>query len=274
MASGAFAAMSSVDTMATTISQQVEQMILQAKKDSENRVRHELNAARSQLQHMDSVIIQLTERVERSARSRSGLGASEERQTVDQAFLRDQISALEQKWAHETKALKQDLHRTILAHNHNSDLMRHHRDALDEACRRLDAHLPREAERISQQLVHLDHLLRQSQAKSQAIDVLTEHLTALEAQVRAILPESSGAAAGPSFAPMAPGLLAGQPATVKASAPVADDGKFNAEAPVFVPRSQPQDADAGAGAAADKESAGSAEPAAAPADPAPAEEGK
>ena len=27
----------------------------------------------------------------------------------------------------------QDLHRTILAHNHNSDLMRHHRDALDEA---------------------------------------------------------------------------------------------------------------------------------------------
>ena len=83
------------------------------------------------------------------------------------------IKQLEQKWGSEVKALKQeslmaevydvcyenhtdvmtretqnrapwlqheplqsmwqDLHRTILAHNHNSDLMRHHRDALDEA---------------------------------------------------------------------------------------------------------------------------------------------
>ena len=65
------------------------------------------------------------------------------------------IKQLEQKWGSEVKALKQahmlqsregfsglrdrqddyviqDLHRTILAHNHNSDLMRHHRDALDE----------------------------------------------------------------------------------------------------------------------------------------------
>merc|ERR1719230_1965252 len=152
-------------------------MILQAKKDSENRVRHELNAARSQLQHMDTVINQLTERVERSARSRGGLGMAEDRQTVDQAFLSQQITILEQKWAHETKALKQDLHRTILAHNHNSDLMRHHRDALDEACRRLDAHPMRpEADRVNMQLAHLDHLLHQSQAKQQALDMVTEQL--------------------------------------------------------------------------------------------------
>jgi len=243
--------------MATTISQQVEQMILKAKGDSERRVRHELQAARTELQRMEATINQLTERVERSVRSRAGSLAhqSEERQIVDQAFLNQQICILEQKFAHETKALKQDLHRTILAHNHNSDLMRHHRDALDEACRRLDTHPMRpEAESVNMQVAHLDHVLRQSQAKQQAIDMVPDQLAILEAQVSAMLSDS---AANSVYRK-----------ALSAQAQAEADGKFNAEAPVFVPRSQPQDADASAGGAAASESAGSTEPAATPTEPA------
>ena len=33
--------------------------------------------------------------------------------------------------------MKQDLHRAIQAHNHNSDLMRHHRDAIEDVRQKL-----------------------------------------------------------------------------------------------------------------------------------------
>ncbi|CAK0852923.1 unnamed protein product [Prorocentrum cordatum] len=140
--------------------------------------------------------------------------------------------------------------------------MRHHRDALDEACRRLDAHPMRpEADRVNMQLAHLDHLLHQSQAKQQALDMVTEQLQLLEAQVCAMLDQSANSAA--------PAYLR-QPAKASSAAAQAEaDGKFNAEAPVFVPRNPaPQEADAGAGAAGASEPAGSADSAAAPAEPA------
>eukprot|EP00420_Gonyaulax_spinifera_P000837 CAMPEP_0197929630 /NCGR_PEP_ID=MMETSP1439-20131203/104113_1 /TAXON_ID=66791 /ORGANISM="Gonyaulax spinifera, Strain CCMP409" /LENGTH=65 /DNA_ID=CAMNT_0043552285 /DNA_START=39 /DNA_END=232 /DNA_ORIENTATION=+ len=55
--------------VASAIGQQVEQMILQAKKDSEARVKHDLSAARAQLQHMEGLIAELSERVARCART-------------------------------------------------------------------------------------------------------------------------------------------------------------------------------------------------------------
>eukprot|EP00913_Durusdinium_trenchii_P009980 g9366.t1 len=45
--------------VASAIGKQVEQMILQAKKDSEQRVRHELNVARTQLQQMEELVFKL-----------------------------------------------------------------------------------------------------------------------------------------------------------------------------------------------------------------------
>merc|ERR1719359_622196 len=112
-------------------------------------------------------------------------------QNVDRAFLNTKISQLESKWGAEVKALKQDLHRTILAHNHNSDLMRHHRDALDEARRKLDAQTQPKPEQVDAQIEKVDRLLRAGQAKQRALDALTERLTALETQVGELLPSAA-----------------------------------------------------------------------------------
>ena len=91
---------------------------------------------------------------------------------MDKESVGQKIKQLEQKWGSEVKALKQanpveripslrcrrvwgrisdgsmrrdrmrqDLHRTILAHNHNSDLMRHHRDALEKERPAKDPHV-------------------------------------------------------------------------------------------------------------------------------------
>lgn len=196
--------------VASAIGQQVEQMILQAKKDSEARVRHDLSVARSQLQHMEGLIQDLSERVQRAARA-NGPGVPDPAQTVDRTFLNQKISQLEQKWGSEVKALKQDLHRTILAHNHNSDLMRHHRDALDEARRKLDGQMQPKAEQVDAQINKVDAMLRQGQAKQRAIDALTERLTALEAQVGDLFPNPAGAY--PGMMPGMPGMpgMLGQP---------------------------------------------------------------
>jgi len=261
--------------VASAIGQQVEQMILQARKDSETRVKHDLTEVRARLQQIEGLIGSLTDRVSRVRTRAQKSGPDPEH--VDQAFLNQSIHQLEQKWGSEVKALKQDLHRTILAHNHNSDLMRHHRDALDEARRRLDAQMQPKAEQVDAQIEKVDHMLRAGQAKQRALDALTERMTALEQQVGDLIP-LSGPMTGP-FGGMLPGVLRGlnpmgipQPTMVQQGEQPKRPGKkegelptgeevgarllqaphghtngndggassFNAEAPVFVPRGAPQ----------------------------------
>merc|ERR1719161_615880 len=138
---------------------------------------------------METAIADLNERVKRCAIANGGAG-QDRSHTVDQEFLTQKIQQLEQKWGAEVKALKQDLHRTILAHNHNSDLMRHHRDALDEARRKLDAQTQPKAEQVDAQIEKVDRMLRAGQAKQRALDALTERLIAVEQQVGEMLPNA------------------------------------------------------------------------------------
>jgi len=252
--------------VASAIGQQVEQMILQAKKDSEARVRHELNVARGQLQQMEAHITELSDRVARCVRS-NGAGGPDPSQIVDRTFLCQKIKQLEQKWGSEVKAMKQDLHRTILAHNHNSDIMRHHRDALDEARQKLDAQTQPKAEQVDAQIEKVDRMLRNGQAKQRALDALTERLAQLEQQVGG--PMAPGAGFGSMMPPGISGAgLAGlsgsstsasttkknakkdgeppseeevrarllQAARGAQSAADSSSTSFNAEAPVFIPR--------------------------------------
>jgi len=260
--------------VASAIGQQVEQMILQAKKDSEARIHHELSVARKQLQHMENCVGELGERVGRCVQSNRP-GAPDQSETVDRVLLHSKIAQLEQKWGSEVKALKQDLHRTILAHNHNSDLMRHHRDALDDARRKVDAMSAPASEQVDVQIDKVERIFRASQAKQRALDAMTERLGQLEQQVNEMLPSASM----PSFPGMVPGmpgmmgppagLLGGQPGREAAPPPkkkeagkaaepatdeeiarrlmqraggtpangASDEGSgFRAEAPVFIPR--------------------------------------
>lgn len=258
--------------VALAIGHQVEQMILQARKDSETRVRHDLAIAKVQLEHMEGLMTDLRERVNRCG----GPTVSDPVQTVDRVFLSQKISQLEQKWGSEVKALKQDLHRTILAHNHNSDLMRHHRDALDEARRKLDSQTQPRAEQVDAQIEKVDRLLRVEKSKQRALDALTERLAALEQQVGEMLPNASMTAPFPGMLPGLAGMnpmlaaagLGGAREAAAAAAAAAASGaggkraskkdseqpteeevrarllqaagdagvQFNAEAPVFVPR--------------------------------------
>jgi len=264
--------------VASAIGQQVEQMILQARKDSETRVKHDLTEVRARLQQMEGSIGILTDRVSRVRTRAQKPGPDPEH--VDQAFLNNSIHQLEQKWGSEVKALKQDLHRTILAHNHNSDLMRHHRDALDEARRRLDAQTQPKAEQVDAQIEKVDRMLRAGQAKQRALDALTERMTALEQQVGDLMPPSGqmpgqfggmlpGVPRHPNLTPMGiphpqmvqqreqPKRLGKKEGEIPTEEEVrarllqaaqaghtnGNDGgasNFNAEAPVFVPRGAPQ----------------------------------
>eukprot|EP00439_Symbiodinium_sp_Y106_P038169 s6321_g4.t1 len=250
--------------VATAIGQQVEQMILQAKKDSEARVRHELNVARSQLTQMESHITELSERVTRCVRLNSGGTATgvDPAMTVDRAFLSQKIKQLEQKWGSEVKALKQDLHRTILAHNHNSDLMRDC-NAKAQARRKLDSQPAPKADQVDAQIDKVDRMLRAGAAKQRALDALTERLTQLETQEPAaqMFPAAPGFGTtavppGLSAAPAAAVPPGSQPARCCYERPLRDGdlpselevrahlekaalgqgSSFNAEAPVFIPR--------------------------------------
>ena len=233
--------------VASAIGKQVEQMILQAKKDSEQRVRHELNVARTQLQQMEAHITELSQRLDRCVRLNSA-GSPDPSVTFDRAFLSQKIKQLEQKWGSEVKALKQDLHRTILAHNHNSDLMRHHRDALDEARRKLDQQPAPKAEQVDAQIEKVDRMLLAGAAKQRALDALTERLTQLEQQAASIFPTSvasvpPGLAAAPAMPKKAikkEGELPSQEevcAMLGKAALGEGASNFNAEAPIFIPQS-------------------------------------
>merc|ERR1719458_658254 len=94
--------------------------------------------------------------------------------------------AIEQQWGQEIRTLKQELHQTILAHNHNADLIKHHKDTIDslrERCMKLAGNSMKTSE-IQQQLQHLDTRLKQ-QHKQRKLEPLFERLTALEQRVAA-----------------------------------------------------------------------------------------
>merc|ERR1719158_2608310 len=80
--------------------------------------------------------------------------------------------------------LKQELHQTILAHNHNADLIKHHKDTIDALrtrCDKLCTNTGRSSE-IQKQLSTLDQRLKQQQ-KTRKLEPLFERLSALEQRV-------------------------------------------------------------------------------------------
>merc|ERR1719217_1840685 len=87
-----------------------------------------------------------------------------EPQTVAQA-----LAKLEQQWGKELGKLKQELHQTIFALNHNADLMKHQKDVLDAIRSELAAQSqPPSAERLRNakaQLAKVDQLLKGQQQK-------------------------------------------------------------------------------------------------------------
>merc|ERR1719343_561058 len=72
------------------------------------------------------------------------------------ADLAKSIAKLEEVWESEVSTLKHELWQTIQAHNHNADLLKHHKDALDQVQSTLGEappkHLARELDQVREHI--------------------------------------------------------------------------------------------------------------------------
>merc|ERR1719150_22733 len=128
-------------------------------------------------QQLDSLIAQL-----------DGIEPQEPAETpLDADQVGQLLSKIEQQWGQEIRTLKQELHQTILAHNHNADLIKHHKDTIDalrDRCAKLQGNNVKTPE-IQQQLMRLDLRLKQQQ-KQRKLEPIYDRLAALEQRVAAV----------------------------------------------------------------------------------------
>lgn len=108
-----------------TIEAQVSKLIEQARHDTESKVKMELKQIRDAMvvmdQQLDNLIAQL-----------DGIEPQEPAETpLDADQVGQLLSKIEQQWGQEIRTLKQELHQTILAHNHNADLITRQKDMID-----------------------------------------------------------------------------------------------------------------------------------------------
>merc|ERR1712232_198353 len=172
------------------------------------------------------------------------------------ADLQKSIAKLEEVWEGEVSTLKHELWQTIQAPNHNADLLKHHKDAID-AVQNENQPNP-ELEQIHAQLVAVDKVLQREQAKEQQMEQLMQRLMQVQHQWTVITGSWTGAAAPPNFPQHAVGgavaanagaagggkkpKAKGGAAKSKAKAPsqaqqqaAAAAASLRAEAPEFVP---------------------------------------
>jgi len=161
------------------IENQVARLIDQARHDTESKVKVELKSIMESMKVMDQRLDVLLGQLE-------GADAPAAEAALGAEAVNALLQKVEQQWGQEIRTLKQELHQTILAHNHNADLIKHHGDTIDslrEKCSKLNSGCPRSAE-IQQQLQRLDARLKQQQ-KQRKMEPLFERLSALEQRLAA-----------------------------------------------------------------------------------------
>lgn len=222
--------------MAREIGQQVENMILIAKRQSEQKVGVEIERIKKRMTAMTQKIQTITERVNRIEPSTEGLPKAE---------LQRSIAKLEEVWESEVDTLKHELWQTIQAHNHNADLMKHHTEAIDQIQGKLDETAPNpEVEHIQAQMAQLEKAMQREQAKQQQMDQFIQRLSVVQQQLVSAwgggvpygIPGMGPAqsAAAPAFGKKTT-QRKGAKAKSKASSAAAAQATLRAEAPEFVP---------------------------------------
>uniref|UniRef100_A0A7S4T7R9 Uncharacterized protein n=1 Tax=Alexandrium monilatum TaxID=311494 RepID=A0A7S4T7R9_9DINO len=104
--------------------------------------------------------------------------------------LNKMLAEVGQRWDQEIRSVKRELHQTILAHNHNADVMADHKSAID----RIRAEIgesgppvqPEKESQLQEQLDRLSHTLGQNRAREQDIDTLVRRSDALMQQFAAL----------------------------------------------------------------------------------------
>jgi len=160
-----------------TIATQVARLLDKARLDTENKVKMELKGIRDAIVTMDSRLDQMLAQLETITPPAEA--------PLDAEHVGQLLSKIEQQWGQEIRTLKEELHQTILAHNHNADLIKHHKDTIDalrERCNRMQGPgAARTAAEIQAQLSRLDALPKQQTQRK--MEPLFERLTALERKV-------------------------------------------------------------------------------------------
>merc|ERR1719473_1796101 len=101
---------------------------------------------------MSEKIKMVTERVNRLEPTHAGLLKSD---------LQKSIAKLEEVWEGEVGSLKHELWQTIQAHNHNADLLKHHKTSIDQIQGRASDTTPNpELESIHSQLIQVDKVMQ------------------------------------------------------------------------------------------------------------------
>jgi len=179
-----------------TIAAQVKRLLEQARLDTENKVKVELKGIRDVMVQMDSSLDTLLVQLD-------GIEPRAEA-PLDADHIGQLLSKIEQQWGQEIRTLKEELHQTILAHNHNADLIKHHKDTIDalrERCTRLQGGSARSGAEIQAQLSRLDQLTRQQQTQRK-MDPLFERLSNLERNVAQVTTARNAAWRYPAMPPM------------------------------------------------------------------------
>lgn len=186
--------------IARDIGQQVEQMILQAKHASETKVIQEISKIKTKMDALKEKIQTVSERVNRLDANAGSLLKVE---------LQKSISKLEEVWEGEVGTLKHELWQTIQAHNHNADLMKTHKDAIDAIqARTSDLTANPELEQIHNQLIQVEKGYQKEQAKQQQTDDFIRRLTLVQQQLQM---GSVGNWAAPGM-----GMMGGMPPGIQA----------------------------------------------------------
>merc|ERR1719145_295516 len=118
-----------------TIAAQVTRLLEQARVDTENKVKVELKGIRDAMVTIDGRLDQLLAQLD-------SIEPRQQEPPLDAEHIGQLLSKIEQQWGQEIRTLKEELHQTILAHNHNADLIKHHKETIDtlrERCNRLQS---------------------------------------------------------------------------------------------------------------------------------------
>lgn len=185
-------------------------MILNAKRNSETKVGNEIQKIKGAIEKVNEKMKVVALRVERLDPSNGA---------YLKADLQKAITKLEEVWESELGTLKHELWQTIQAHNHNADLIKHHKDAIDQIGGRMTESAPSpELEHIHGQLLQIDKAMTKEQAKQQQIDELHLRLAIVQQQLASLGPWAGVAGSFPPSVGLPAGLGALPPGTSAAGA--------------------------------------------------------
>lgn len=161
------------------IGEQVKDLILQAKRDSEAKVKTELKMVNDAMAQMDANLDMLNKQLDDMEESPT--------EALEQHTAIKALAKVEQQWGKELGKLKLELHQTIYAHNHNADLLKQQKEALDQIRSEIEGQKQTaSADRIKlakSQLVKMETL--QKVSKGRKLEPLFQRLAAVEQRLMA-----------------------------------------------------------------------------------------